>query len=65
MRAWLKYSSCMRARGVLDFPDPTFVDDDTGVVLDTKGVDFRSPTFQAATKPATTCFHCGSSRTLG
>jgi hypothetical protein len=46
--AWLRYSACMRAHGVLDYPDPKFVDDDTGVILDGRGLDFHSPIFQAA-----------------
>ena len=48
MTAWLRYSACMRQHGVLDFPDPEFVDGDTGVVLDARGVDPHAPVFHAA-----------------
>jgi hypothetical protein len=49
MKAWLTYAACMRKRGVPSYPDPKFVDNDTGVILDPGGVvDYHSPLVQAA-----------------
>ena len=47
--AWLTYAACMRKHGVPNYPDPKFVDNDTGVILNPGGaVDFHSPLVQAA-----------------
>jgi hypothetical protein len=46
----LKYSKCMRANGVPDFPDPQFLSGGRIAVklAPGSGVDPSSPTFQAA-----------------
>ncbi len=48
MRGNLKYSQCMRAHGVANFPDP----DSNGVIgiTSSSGIDPRSPAFQSAQK---------------
>ena len=49
IKAWLTYAACIRKHGVPNYPDPKFVDNDTGVILDPGGaVDFHSPLVQAA-----------------
>lgn len=42
----LKYSQCMRAHGVKNYPDPTA--DSTGVSISTSGIDRNSPQYQTA-----------------
>lgn len=42
----LKYSKCMRAHGITNYPDPTA--DSTGVSISTSGIDKNTPQFKAA-----------------
>jgi hypothetical protein len=44
----LKHTSCMRAHGITNFPDP--VTDDGGISISLHGLDPNSPQFQAAQK---------------
>ncbi|MGH9918523.1 MAG: shikimate dehydrogenase family protein, partial [Nitrososphaerales archaeon] len=47
----------MRTHGVVDYPDPRFVDDDTGVIIDPGGVvDYHSPLVQTATRTCESVF---------
>jgi hypothetical protein len=51
MKKWLTYAACMRKHGLPNYPDPKFVDNDTGVILNPGGVlDFHSPLVHAALK---------------
>jgi len=42
----LKFSKCMRAHGIKNYPDP--IADSTGVSISTSGIDKHSPQFMAA-----------------
>jgi hypothetical protein len=44
----LKLAACMRAHGIVNFPDPHAVPD--GVIQSTGGIDSSSPQFQAASR---------------
>ncbi len=63
--SWLSYSACMRKHGVPNFPDPTFVDNDTGIKLDTRGIDPHSPLLQAAAKACEKAFPLRALREFG
>lgn len=45
----LRFSQCMRSHGVPDYPDPT-IGPVGEQVMDLRGIDLSSPTFQAASK---------------
>jgi hypothetical protein len=44
----LKFSACMRAHGIADFPDPTVTDGKINISLNGATMDPSSPQFQAA-----------------
>jgi hypothetical protein len=48
-QAALKFSQCMRAHGIANFPDPVFNGAQVGLQLP-QGIDAKSPQFQAAQK---------------